>query len=160
MMEHKNIFSFETHWKSLMMLLTLVILPNLLGMLNMPTVFGFKIHTFQIAVFLAAAIYGPVGGLISGGLGSMFSALAMGNPYIIIGNIILGFMAGYFVRKGFHLVIAAFFAYLIQMPWLYITDVYLMSMPVVIVVKIMIALLVTDILWAAVAQYGKKYLSF
>jgi hypothetical protein len=159
-MEQKNIFLIETNWKSLMLLMTLAVLPNLLGMINISTVFGFKIHTFQIAVFLAAAIYGPIGGLISGGLGSMFSAFAMGNPYIIIGNIILGFMAGLFVRKGFHLVIAAFFAYLVQMPWLYLTDIFLVGMPVAIVVKIMIALLVTDIIWAAVAQYVRKFIYF
>jgi len=155
-MEYKNILGFEVNYKTISMLIFLAILPNLLGMINLPTVFGFKIHTFQIAIFLAAAIYGPLGGAISGGIGSMYTAFAMKNPYIAIGNIILGFGAGFFIRRGFGIIQSVLMAYAIQMPWLYLTDVFLAGMPHSLVANIMIALFFSNLVWAAVAKYTHK----
>lgn len=158
-MEYKNMFGFEINYKTISMLAFLAILPNFLGMLNMPTVFGFKIHTFQYLVFIAAALYGPVGGAISGGIGSMFTAFALSNPYIAVGNIILGFAAGFLLRKGFGMIQSVLIAYAIQMPWLYLTDVYLAGMPQALVVNIMIALLISNIVWATLAKYTYKPIS-
>lgn len=155
-MEYKNIFQFNTNYRSITMLMVLAVLPNFLGMLNMPTIFGFKIHTFQYLVFVAAAIYGPIGGGISGGVGSMFSAFAMGNPYIVFGNIILGFAAGYLFRNGWNLVAAAMTAFAIQVPWLYLTDVYLVNMPHSLVMKIIVGLLMTNLIWSTLARFTYK----
>lgn len=155
-MEYKNIFGIELNYKSISMLALLAILPNLLGMLNLPTVFGFKIHTFQYIVFIAAAIYGPLGGAISGGVGSMFTTFALNNPYIVVGNIILGFVVGFMIRSGWGMIQSVLIAYTIQMPWLYLTDVYLAGMPQALVVNIMIALLISNIVWATVARFTYK----
>ena len=147
-------FDIDINRKSLLMLLVLGILPNLIGAINLPTIWGFKIHLFQIVIFVSAAVYGPVGGMISGGLGSTYTAMMLGNPYIIIGNIILGTFTGILFRKGFNIILAVIVAYLIQLPFLWITNVYLVKMPSVLVTKIVIALLVSNIFWAVIAKFS------
>lgn len=155
-MECKNLFAISFNEKTVFMLVILTVLPNILGMFNITTIFGFKIHFFQYAVFIAAALYGPVGGAISGGVGSMVSAFAMHNPYLVIGNIILGFMAGFFIRKGWGVLRAVLVAFALQLPWLLVSDVYLMGMPYPIVAMLVIALLASNIVWAIVTAYTYK----
>jgi hypothetical protein len=96
-------------------------------------------------------IYGPIGGLISGTIGSIYTAFALNNPYLIIGNIILGTLFGLFIRLKWNVILAVLTAYIIQLPWLLYTDIYLINMPVNIVKGIVIALFVSNILWAAIA---------
>jgi uncharacterized membrane protein len=151
----ENKYLFQLNVKTISMLSFLALLPNVLGMINLSAA-GFKIHFFQYAIFIAAAIYGPVGGAISGGIGSIYSATLMSNPYILVGNIILGTFAGFFMKKGYNMILAVFFAYLIQMPWLYLTDVYLVGMPVSLVINIMVALLISDMFWATLTKYTYK----
>lgn len=153
---YRNIFSIDFNLKTIAMLTVLAILPNLLGMINMPTVFGFKIHTFQYIVFIAAALYGPIGGGVSGGVGSLFSAFALGNPYIVIGNILLGFVAGFMFKKGYNMIVAGMTAYAIQMPWLYLSDIYFVGMPQKIVISIIIALFISDLIWSTLAHFTHR----
>jgi uncharacterized membrane protein len=155
-MRNSEILKIDLTAKNVVMLLILAALPNVLGMINLPTVMGFKIHTFQYAIFLAAVLYGPVGGALSGGVGSMFTAITLGNPYIAVGNIILGFMTGLFFRKGFGLIQSVLLAFAIQVPWLYLSDVYLAGMKSDLVIKIVIALTVTNLIWAVAAKYSWK----
>jgi len=154
---YKNIFGFDIKWtwKTISLLAFLAIFPNILGLYH-TTLFGVRIHFFQYLIFLAALIYGPTGGLISGTAGSLYTAIALNNPYIIIGNIILGTLFGLFVRLKWNLIIAVLTAYLIQLPWLWFTDIYLIGMPVNVVKGIVIALFVSNILWAAVAGISYK----
>ncbi|MFC1754547.1 ECF transporter S component [Thermoproteota archaeon] len=154
-MDYKSIFTFDTEWnyRSLGMLIFLIFLPNLLGLINMPTVFGFKIHIFQVAIFIAAVIYGPTGGLLSGLVGSTYSAFIMHNPYIIVGNMLLGFFVGFFARYKIHTVIAVILAYVIQLPWLILTDYYLVGLSAGFITALVIALAVSNIIWAVVAHY-------
>ena len=72
------------------------------------------------------------------------------------GNIILGFMSGYFMRRGLGVILSVLLAFAIQLPWLYLSDVYLAGMPRALVVNIMIALFATNIVWATVARYTYK----
>ena len=125
-------------------------------MINLPTVWGFKIHLFQYMVFTAAILFGPVAGMISGGFGSIFTAMTLGNPFIIFGNMLLGFFTGHFFKKGYGLIPSVLMAFTIQVPWLYVTDVYLVSMPSTLVFKIILALLVANIVWAFVAGKTRK----
>jgi len=155
-MHNENVLKFDVSFKSISMLLILGLLPNILGMLNIPTVMGFKIHVFQYVVFIAAALYGPVGGVVSGGLGSMFTAVALSNPYIAVGNMILGFMTGFFIKKGFGIIPSVLLAFAIQAPWLYVSDVYLVGMSAKLVVNILMALLFSNVLWAVAAKYSYK----
>jgi uncharacterized membrane protein len=139
--------------KTITMLALLCVLPNLLGLINIVTPFQFKIHFFQIAIFVAAIAYGPAGGLISGGIGSIYSAFIMHNPYIVIGNMILGFFVGLFIKNGFKPVIAALLAFGIQIPWLVATDIYLVHMPVMAVALLVVSLFCNNIIWAAISGF-------
>jgi len=157
-MQYKNIFDFDVKnsWKSISLLAFLAIMPNFLGMINISTSWGFKIHFFQYLVFLAAIIYGPLGGAVSGAFGSLFTAVMLNNPYILVGNVILGFFVGVLFRLNWNIVLAALGAYLIQMPWLYYSDIYLAHMPVKVVYGVIIALFFSDILWAGLAWITYK----
>lgn len=157
MHKYNQLFGFDVdfNWKTLTMLAFLAVFPNVLGMLNI-SFMGFKLHFFQYLVFVAAFIYGPFGGAVSGAFGSVYSAIVMGNPYIVIGNVILGFFAGLFFRFGWHGVLAVLGAYLVQMPWLWFSDVYLIGLPTQMVKMIVVALLVSDLIWGALAKYTHK----
>lgn len=148
----KNILTIKFSAKSVILLMFLAALPNLFGMINMPTVWGFKIHVFQYFIFLAAILYGPVGGVIAGAFGSAFTALALNNPYVMIGNMILGFFVGYFFRRKWNLILAVLVAYVIQLPWLYYSDIYLAHLPVNIVRGVVIALFFSNIVWGIVTH--------
>lgn len=157
-MEYSEKFSFNVEWnyKTITLFLFLMIFPNLLGLINLNTVWGFKIHFFQIAVFIAALIYGPKGGLLSGLVGSLYSAFVMSNPYIVIGNAILGFFVGLFVRYNLNTIIAVMLAYSIQLPWLIITDYYLVNLPISFILRLILALAISNMIWAIVAHYTVK----
>ena len=154
---NKNILNFNIKWtwKTITLLSFLAIFPNILGLFH-TTIFGIRIHFFQYLIFLAAIIYGPAGGLISGTFGSLYTAIALNNPYIIIGNIILGTLFGLFIRLKWNILLAVLTAYAIQLPWLITTDIYLAHMPINIVKGIVIALFFSNILWAVVAKFTYK----
>ena len=155
-MEYRNVFGIEWNIKNILLLSFLAIFPNVLGLFH-TTVFGVRVHFFQYLIFLAALVYGPFGGVVSGAFGSIWTAVALNNPYILIGNVILGGLFGYFVKLKWNVILAAFAAYLVQMPWLYFTDVYFAGMASNAVIAIMIALFFSDILWAVVAKLTSKY---
>ncbi|MBS3098146.1 hypothetical protein J4209_05110 [Candidatus Woesearchaeota archaeon] len=156
-MQYKNIFGFdvEWNWKTIGLLAFLAVFPNIMGLYH-TTILGVRIHFFQYLIFLAAIIYGPLGGAISGLFGSFYTALALHNPYVIVGNIILGFMAGFFVRHKLNVILAVLAAYSIQLPWLWVTDIYFAGMPVKAVQGIVIALLISNVIWAIVAGWTYK----
>ncbi len=150
-MMQSDTLSFNVKWnyKAAGMLVALVALSELLGAVNVPVAAGFRLHFFQAGIFLAAAVYGPWGGLVSGFTGSFFSACVMGNPYLLIGNALLGFFTGLFLRKGFRTVPAVWLAYAIQLPWLILSDYYLVHLPLPLIKGLAIALFVSNTLWAA-----------
>ncbi len=156
-MDYKNIFSSDLEWnyRTTGLFIILMALPNLLGMINISTASGFKLHLFQIAIFFAAMIYGPAGGALSGFFGSVYSAFIMHNPYIIIGNVILGLFAGLFARK-LNIIIAVMLAYLIQLPWLVLSDHYLAGLPGSFILPLVIALAVSNLLWATLVHLANK----
>lgn len=155
-MEYKDIFGVDFAFtaKAVVLLGVLTVLPNVLGMVHI-TAFGYRVHFFQIMVFLSAFIYGPLGGAVSGAAGSVYTCLVLNNPYILIGNVILGFSTGLLFRKGIHPVLAAMGAYIIQIPWLWVSDIYWAGMPQMAVEKVVIALLVSNLVWALVAWKTK-----
>jgi hypothetical protein len=155
-MKYSFVSDLKWDYKNLTLFVFLAAVPNLLGMLNISTPFGFKLHFFQYAVFLAAIIYGPLGGLVSGTVGSVYSAAIMHNPYIVVGNAILGFFTGLFVRHGIRTVFAVFLAYLIQLPWLVLTDLYLANLSMVFVSSLVVALALSNLVWAVLASCTAK----
>lgn len=140
-------------------LLLLALLPNVLSLINLTTPWGFKIHTFQAAIFLAAALLGPWGGLLSGLAGSLYAALIMANPYLLIGNGILGFATGLFVRRGFRLVPAVWLAFLIQLLWLIPADYFLAGLSTAFIQELILALFISHTLWAIVVSPLREPLS-
>jgi len=146
---YESIFGLRLSHKSLLLLAFLALLPNALGMVVLQTPWGFNFHFFQIAIFLAALLYGKWGGALSGAAGSVYAAVALGNPFIIGGNVILGFFAGMFAKKG-NALVAAMAAFAIQLPWLYFTDLAV-GMPELAVRGVMAALFFSNIAWAAAA---------
>ncbi len=156
-------FGFKVSEKSIMTLLFLVVLPNLLGAVHLSTPWGFKIHFFPYAVFLAAFTFGPVGGLLSGAVGSLSAAYLMANPYILIGNAILGSATGYFVRRGHSHLTSALLGFCTQIPWIAATDCLLMNLPFSFVGGLLLSLAISNTLWAALAAVSapplKRYLA-
>ncbi|MEW6295186.1 MAG: hypothetical protein AB1467_02720 [Candidatus Diapherotrites archaeon] len=155
---YSKLFGFNVKWnaKTISLILFLALIPNLLGLLNYRTPYGFTFHFFQVAVFLAAALYGPKGGAISGAIGSMYSAAIMANPYIVLGNLLLGLFAGIFFRLFNSLLLAGITAFILQAPYIYFSDTVLAGMPHSIVIAILWGLLASDIIWAFTA--GRIYL--
>jgi len=149
----ENIWDFGVKWnlKNMSIFATLIILPNLLGLVNITTPLGFKIHTFQVAIFMAAALFGPKGGLLSGLIGSAYSGIIMSNPYILVGNAILGFSVGYFAQRT-SLPKAVLLGFAFQLPWLILTDLFLIGMPLSVLVMLIASLAVSNTIWALVAK--------
>jgi uncharacterized membrane protein len=146
----------EARWneKTIGALAVLAVLPNLLGMINFPTPWGFQIHVFQAAIFLAALLFGRWAGLIAGSAGSLYAAVAMGNPFILVGNAALGFFAGHFYEKGFRPVAAAMLAFAIQLPWLAVTDHFLMGLSWSFIGALAVSLAASNLLWAVAAAWA------
>jgi len=148
--------------KSIITLVILMLLPNLLGAIHLSTPWGFKIHLFQYAIFLAAFALGPIGGLLSGFAGSLHAAYVMTNPYILVGNALLGFFTGYFFRRGHTYLRSALLGFGVQIPWLVATDYFLMNLPVPFIGGLLFALTLTNVLWAVPAGMSagplKRYL--
>ena len=148
-----NVLSRELPWnrKTAGVLMLLVFLPNILSMVNLTTPGGVKLHTFQVAIFLAASLLGPLGGLLSGLVGSLFSALTLSNPYLMIGNGILGFFTGWFLRRGIRPIFAVWLAFCLQLLWLVPTDYFLAGLSGSFIQNLVLMLFLSNTLWAVVA---------
>jgi len=151
---YKNIFGIRFNWKNLSFLVFLMVFPNILGLFHL-NILDVRIHFFQYLIFLAAMIYGPVGGAFTGAAGSIYTAVALNNPYILIGNIILGVFVGLFYKK-MNVILAVLLAYSIQLPWLWFSDIYLAGMPVNLVKGIVIGLFISNIVMALIAMATAK----
>jgi len=134
----------------------LILLPNLLSLVNIPTPLGPKLHLFQLGIFIAALVFGPTGGAMSGLVGSIYPALAISNSFIILGNALLGFFFGLFTRMKFSVVLSVVLAYAIQLAWLIPSDFYLANLPAEFIRSLIVALLLSNIIWAIIAAYAAR----
>ena len=126
----------------------LVLLPCVLSLINITFAHSWKIHFFPAAIFLAAVSFGPAGGLAAGISGSLYSAILLGNPYLLGGNALLGLMTGVFFRKTGKIVPSVLLAFACQLPWLVVTDFYLVGLPTVFIAKLVLVLFLGNLLWA------------
>jgi uncharacterized membrane protein len=78
------------------------------------------IHFFQLAIFICGILAGPYAGLLSGAIGSLYMGISR-IPFVIGGIAILGFAVGLFAR-GFRPVFAGLLAWLVQAPYVLVTD--------------------------------------
>ena len=158
-MQLKNKFGFELRYRSIALLCMLVIIPNLLGLLDIPTVWGFKIHIFQYMVFVAAFVLGPLAGLVAGGFGSVMATVSMGNPVIFVGNMWLGFLVGLFSRRGFGKLQSVGLAMAIQLPFVMLADYYLMGLSASVLGMLLVSLIVCNLVWAVAAIKSVSWFS-
>jgi len=129
-------------------------LANVFGLVAIP-VGPTSIHFMQLPIILTGLAAGAVPGASVGLLGSLVMAfrLPTANPYIIVGNAILGLFTGFFyshiknwkARPIIPQLASVLAAYLIQAPYVYFTDVYLVSMHPAVVQAILLKLLAEDL---------------
>jgi len=129
-------------------------LANVFGLVAIP-VGPTSIHFMQLPIILTGLAVGAVPGASVGLLGSLVMAFSLptANPYIIVGNAILGLFTGLFyshikswkVRPVIPQLASVLAAYLIQAPYVYFTDVYLVSMHPAVVQAILLKLLAEDL---------------
>ena len=140
----------------------LVFLPCLLSLINVTFAQSWKIHFFPAAVFLAAVGFGPAGGLIAGITGSLYSAVALGKPWLIAGNALLGFLTGFFFRRTSKIILSVLLAFAVQLPWLILSDYYFAGLSPLFIAKLVMVLFLGNLLWALLISLGmkpiKKYL--
>ncbi len=113
---------------------------------------GLQLHLFQLGIFLAAFIFGPLAGGAVGALASSYNALiVIDNPWIIGGNAILGVAAAYLYTRTTPFR-AALGAFAIQVPYVVLTDIFLSDMPTQVVFTIALTLLAENIVCAFMAS--------
>ena len=127
---------------------------NLLGFFAIP-IGPTKFHLLQLPIILAGLSLGPwIGGLV-GFVGAAVMAYTTLNPYLLLGNAILGFSVGAMYShlkgmKGIPLLpqlISLLGAYIVQSPYVYVTDVFLMAMPSLLVQTVILPkLFVEDVI--------------
>jgi uncharacterized membrane protein len=78
------------------------------------------IHFFQLAIFLCGILAGPYAGLLAGTIGSLYMS-ATKIPFVVGGIAILGFTVGLFAKKV-RPVLAGLLAWLVQAPYVLVTD--------------------------------------
>jgi uncharacterized membrane protein len=117
--------------------IVLAALANILGYFSVP-LGPTNIHFMQLPIIIAGLALGPVMGGMVGFSGATLSALTLPspNPFILPGNALLGFLTGLFYSRARALkppivpqLLALFGAIGIQFPYIYISDVYLVSLP-------------------------------
>ncbi|MDA3885371.1 MAG: ECF transporter S component [Candidatus Delongbacteria bacterium] len=150
-----NTYELKLDAKNISIMVILMALPNVLGLINI-NMLGFKLHFFQYAIFLAAMMYGSTVGLLAGGIGSLYSAIAMGNPYIILFNGLLGFLFGKFYKGNEFSALAKTLA--VQLPLIILIDYFIIGMPVKVLTYLVIGLLVTDFIWVFGAKKTREML--
>jgi len=135
---------------------------NVLGFFTIPIGIT-EIHLMQLPIILTGLALGPVTGGLVGFIGAAVMAFRLRptNLYILPGNAILGFFTGLFYlglkkmrgRPVIPQVISVLGAYVVQFPYVYVTDVYLMSMPSPIVLTVILPkLLLEDIISVLLAH--------
>ena len=82
--------------------------------------FTTSIHFFQLPIYLCAILAGPIAGATCGAIGSLYMSTTR-IPFVIGGIAILGASAGLFAKKV-RPVYAGLLAWLIQAPYVIITD--------------------------------------
>jgi riboflavin transporter FmnP len=88
--------------------------------LALPVTPEVTVHFSQLPIFIAGILTGPVGGLIAGAVGGLYMSFAR-IPFIIGGLAILGLASGFFGKRVRPLY-AGILAWLVQAPYVIVTD--------------------------------------
>jgi hypothetical protein len=136
----------------------LVLLPCVLSLINITFAQSWKLHFFPAAIILAAVFYGAGGGIIAGISGSLYTALFLGNPYVIVGNALFGLLIALFYKKNGNIILSVLLAYACQLPWLILTDYYFVHLSSDFIAKLVVVLLLANILWAVLISISIKHI--
>lgn len=82
--------------------------------------FTSSVHFFQFAVFLCGILTGPWAGLVCGAIGGLYMSVTK-IPFVVGGIAILGVSVGFF-GKRFRPAAAGLMAWLVQAPYVIVTD--------------------------------------
>ena len=137
-------------------------LTNILGIFSIPLGLT-SIHLMQLPIILTGLALGSWSGGITGFIGTILMAykLSPSNPYILLGNAILGFFTGLIYsylkktkkRQIIPQTLSVLVAFLIQLPYVYITDVYFMPIPSQVVLTVILPkLLLEDIICVLISH--------
>ena len=114
-------------------------------------IFQIHVHVYQTGIFMIGFLFGPLYGALAGAVISSYNALfVLHNPWVIGGNALLGLSAA-FLYKRMRPLEAVLAAYALQLPYLFVTDVYFAGMPISAVGLVSIALLASNLLSGMVA---------
>jgi len=126
---------------------------------------GITVHFTQLPIYLAALLAGPAAGLITGAVGALYmSSFVARIPFIIGGLAILGFVTGV-LRKRYMPFIAGILAWLVQAPYVVVTDFVWFSFQMspegawARVIQLMVVLSIEAVISSALAQIIVSYLS-
>jgi len=136
---------------------------NVLGFMAVP-IGAMSIHFMQLPIILTGLSLGPLAGGSVGFVGAIVMALTTPkgvNLYILPGNAILGFFTGLFYSRLRKIakrpivpqLASVLLAFIIQAPYTYVTDVYLMSMPSLIVQVLLIMLFIEDLISVLICHF-------
>ena len=134
----------------------LVFLPFMLSLINLSFAQNWKVHFFPAAIILAALIFGAAGGFIAGVAGSLYFAVLLGNPYLIVGNALFGLLTGIFYKQNDKIILSVVLAFICELPWLIMTDYYFVRLPAEFIAKLVIVLFLANVLWAALIHLINK----
>jgi thiamine transporter ThiT len=126
--------------------------------------FTSAVHFFQLAIFLCGILAGPWAGLVGGAVGGLYMSVTK-IPFIVGGIAILGVSVGLFAKKV-RPVFAGLLAWLVQAPYVLITDYVWFTLFVgnssavawAIVIPIMINLTLQAVICAVLADIIIHYL--
>lgn len=134
----------------------LVFLPFMLSLINLTFAQSWKVHFFPAAIILAALIFGTTGGLVAGVAGSLYSALVLGNPYLIVGNALFGLLTGIFYKKTNKIILSVLLAFICELPWLIVSDYYFMRLSAEFITKLIVVLFLANVFWATLIHLMNK----
>jgi len=132
----------------------LIVLPFLLSLINIHFAQSWKLHFFPAAVILAAMVFGARAGIVAGISGSLYSAIVLGNPYLILGNALFGLLTGVFYQKNGKIIPSVLMAYACELPWLIGSDYYLARLSADFIARLVLVLLLSNLLWASLINLG------
>jgi uncharacterized membrane protein len=127
-------------------------LANVLGYFSIP-LGTTRIHFMQLPMILSGLALGSIVGGIVGFTGAAVMAFTLlpPNPYILPGNAILGFFTGLFYSRLKRIkppivpqILSVIGAFIIQLPYTYFSDVYLMAIPSPLVLYTILPLLLLE----------------
>lgn len=141
-------------------------LANILSLppIALPITPEISIHFTQLPIFIAGIVAGPAAGLMTGAVGGLYMSFAK-IPFIIGGLAILGWATGLFAKRVRH-VYACLLAWLVQAPYVVVTDyawfaIFLKRTPEAswaFVVSIMVVLTIEAAISSVLAEVIVRYL--